>query len=43
MVILPVSSSKKGQDEDETGAGRLFSDAKSAKLANENFWQINSV
>ena len=27
MVILPVSSSKKGQDEDETGAGRLFSDA----------------
>ena len=28
MVILPVSSSKKGLNEDEIGAGRLFPDAK---------------
>ena len=27
MVILPVSSSNKGLNEDEIGAGRLFPDA----------------
>jgi hypothetical protein len=27
MIILPISSSNKGLNEDETGAGRLFPDA----------------
>ena len=40
MVILPVSSSNKGLDEDEIGAGRLFADAKSMILSIETFWKV---
>ena len=36
---MPVSSSNKGLDEDETGAERLFPDALYHELSKETFWE----
>ena len=43
MVILPVSSSNKGLDEDEIGAGRLFADAENHVLSKETRRVFNRV
>ena len=40
MVFLSVSSSNKGLDEDETGAERLFPDAKNMILSIETIWKV---